>query len=223
MDKKSILEKLLALANDNCNKFESERAYQKYLKLRSQYGDSITIEKVNEEIEKEWNAYDTSTWSKKEQEEYDYWHGGKFFFERTEEFLHEIFRVDGGYLIRRWNYLNAMSYYFKKQLETFGEEYEGVRKNCLKQISFFEHLKEDEFGQDEYDERSQPWYTDNWGKFSIKRFQGSDTLKMGNPKINYLMFIEDDMAQILESYWEDGAFKKAKKFESKANKNLENK
>lgn len=28
MDKKSVLEKLLALANDNCNKFESERAYQ---------------------------------------------------------------------------------------------------------------------------------------------------------------------------------------------------
>lgn len=44
---------------------------------------------------------------------------------------------------------------------------------------------------------------------------------MGNPKINYLMFIEDDMVQILEPYWGNDAFKKAKKFESKAKKNLE--
>lgn len=44
---------------------------------------------------------------------------------------------------------------------------------------------------------------------------------MGNPKINYLMFIEDDMVQILEPYCGESAFKKAKKFESKANKNLE--
>lgn len=212
MDRKSVLEKLLALANDKCNKFESERAYAKYLELKAQYGDSITIE----EAEKEWNAYDTSTWSKEEQEEYDYWHGGKFSFERVDEFLNEIFKVEGGYLIRRWNYLNAMSYHFKTQLEAFGEEYEGVRKNCLKQINFFEQLQEDEFGKDEYDKYSQPWYTDTWGKFSIRRFQGQDTLKMGNPKINYLMFIEDDMVQVLEPYYGRDSFKKAKSFESKA-------
>ncbi len=216
MDRKSVLEKLLALANDKCNKFESEGAYAKYLELKALYGDSITIEKANEEAEKEWNAYDTSTWSKEEQEEYDYWHGGKFSFERVDEFLNEIFKVEGGYLIRRWNYLNAMSYHFKTQLEAFGEEYEGVRKNCLKQINFFEQLQEDEFGKDEYDEHSQPWYTDTWGKFSIRRFQGQDTLKMGNPKINYLMFIEDDMVQVLEPYYGRDSFKKAKSFESKA-------
>lgn len=220
-DKRSILEKLLALANDKCNSFESAMAYKMYLKLKSTLPEEEAIKKANEEAEKEWNAYDESTWSEDERREYDYWHGGKFFFDRVDEFLHEIFKVEGGYLIRRWNYLNAMSYHFKSQLEAFGEEYEGVRKNCLKQISFFEHLKEDEFGQDEYDEHSQSWYTDNWGKFSIKRFQGSDNLKMGNPKINYLMFVEDDMVQILEPYCGGSAFRKAKKFESNAIAKLE--
>lgn len=222
MNKREILDKLLALAQDNCNKFESERAYQKFLKLKAQYAEDVAIKKANEEAEKEWNAYDTSTWSKEEQEEYNYWHGGKFSFERTEEFLNEIFKVDGGYLIRRWNYLCAMSYHFKTQLNEFGYEYEGVRKNCIKQISFFEHLKEAEFGQDEYDEHSQPWYKDTWGKFTLMHFQGNDTLKMGNPKINYLMFVDENMVIILENYWHKDAFKNAKNY-STISARIENK
>lgn len=35
-NKREVLERLLALANDKCNKFESERAYAKYLELKTQ-------------------------------------------------------------------------------------------------------------------------------------------------------------------------------------------
>lgn len=114
-----------------------------------------------------------------------------------------------------------MSFHFKRQLNEFGYEYDGVRKNCLKQISFFEHLQEEEFGKDEYDDRDQPWYTDTWGKFSLKMFQGHDLTKVGNPKINYLMFIEDDMVKVLEDYWNKDAFKNAGSFKSKAIGNIE--
>lgn len=210
MDKKSILEKLLALANDKCNAFESERAYLKYLELKSRYTEEVAVSRANEEAEKEWNAYDSSTWSEEEREEYDYWHGGKFKSDRVEEFLNEVYKVEGGYLIRRWNYLNAMSFHFRRQLNEFGYEYDSVRKNCLKQITLFEQLQEDEFGKDEYDKRDQPWYTDSYGKFTLKLFQGQDSKKVGNPKINYLMFIENDMLKVLEDYWPNSAFKNAK-------------
>ena len=38
-----------------------------------------------------------------------------------------------------------MPFHYVVQLHSFGNEYEGVRKNCLKQIAFFEQLQEDEF------------------------------------------------------------------------------
>ena len=86
-DKRSILEKLLALANDKCNSFESAMAYKMYLKLKDTLPEEEAIKKANEEAEKEWNAYDESTWSEDERREYDYWHDGKFFFDRVDEFL----------------------------------------------------------------------------------------------------------------------------------------
>lgn len=210
------LEKLLVLANDKCNSFESAIAYKMYLKLKATLPEEEALKKANEEAEKEWNAYDSSTWSEDEKIEYDYWNGGKFAFERTEKFLYEVYKVEGGYLIRRWNYLNAMSFHYVVQLHSFGNEYEGVRKNCLKQIAFFEQLQEDEFGKDEYDEHDQPWYTDAEGTIEFKRFQGQDVKKVGNPKINYLMFIEEDLVILLESYYPEGSFKNAKNFESNA-------
>ena len=215
------LEKLLALANDKCNSFESAIAYKMYLKLKATLPEEEAVKKANEEAEKEWNAYDSSTWSEDEKREYDYWNGGKFAFERTEKFLYEVYKVEGGYLIRRWNYLNAMSFHYVVQLHSFGNEYEGVRKNCLKQIAFFEQLQEDEFGKDEYDEHDQPRYTDAEGTIEFKRFQGQDVKKVGNPKINYLMFIEEDLIILLENYYPKGSFKNAKNFESNAIAKLE--
>lgn len=215
------LEKLLVLANDKCNSFESAIAYKMYLKLKATLPEEEALKKANEEAEKEWNAYDSSTWSEDEKIEYDYWNGGKFAFERTEKFLYEVYKVEGGYLIRRWNYLNAMSFHYVVQLHSFGNEYESVRKNCLKQIAFFEQLQEDEFGKDEYDEHDQPWYTDAEGTIEFKRFQGQDVKKVGNPKINYLMFIEEDLVILLESYYPEGSFKNAKNFESNAIAKLE--
>ena len=215
------LEKLLALANDKCNSFESAIAYKMYLKLKATLPEEEAVKKANEEAEKEWNAYDSSTWSEDEKIEYDYWNGGKFAFERTEKFLYEVYKVEGGYLIRRWNYLNAMSFHYVVQLHSFGNEYEGVRKNCLKQIAFFEQLQEDEFGKDEYDEHDQPWYTDTEGTITFKRFQGQDVKKVGNPKINYLMFIEEDLVILLENYYPKDSFKNAKNFESNAIAKLE--
>lgn len=215
------LEKLLALANDKCNSFESAIAYKMYLKLKATLPEEEALKKANEEAEKEWNAYDSSTWSEDEKREYDYWNGGKFAFERTEKFLYEVYKVEGGYLIRRWNYLNAMSFHYVVQLHSFGNEYEGVRKNCLKQIAFFEQLQEDEFGKDEYDEHDQPWYIDAEGTIEFKRFQGQDVKKVGNPKINYLMFIEEDLVILLESYYPKDSFKNAKNFESNAIAKLE--
>lgn len=215
------LEKLLALVNDKCNSFESAIAYKMYLKLKATLPEEEALKKANEEAEKEWNAYDSSTWSEDEKIEYDYWNGGKFAFERTEKFLYEVYKVEGGYLIRRWNYLNAMSFHYVVQLHSFGNEYEGVRKNCLKQIAFFEQLQEDEFGKDEYDEHDQPWYTDAEGTIEFKRFQGQDVKKVGNPKINYLMFIEEDLVILLESYYPKDSFKNAKNFESNAIAKLE--
>lgn len=215
------LEKLLALANDKCNSFESAIAYKLYLKLKATLPEEEAVKKANKEAEKEWNAYDSSTWSEDEKREYDYWHGGKFSFERTEKFLYEVHKVEGGYLIRRWNYLNAMSFHYVVQLHSFGNEYEGVRKNCLKQIAFFEQLQEDEFGKDEYDEHDQPWYTDVEGTITFKRFQGQDVNKVGNPKINYLMFIEEDLVTLLEGYYPKDSFKNAKNFESNAIAKLE--
>ena len=215
------LEKLLALANDKCNSFESAIAYKMYLRLKATLPEEEAVKKANEEAEKEWNAYDSSTWSEDEKREYDYWHGGKFSFERTEKFLYEVYKVEGGYLIRRWNYLNAMSFHYVVQLHSFGNEYEGVRKNCLKQIAFFEQLQEDEFGKDEYDEHDQPWYTDVEGTITFKRFQGQDVNKVGNPKINYLMFIEEDLVTLLEGYYPKDSFKNAKNFESNAIAKLE--
>lgn len=215
------LEKLLALANDKCNSFESAIAYKLYLKLKATLPEKEAVKKANKEAEKEWNAYDSSTWSEDEKREYDYWHGGKFSFERTEKFLYEVNKVEGGYLIRRWNYLNAMSFHYVVQLHSFGNEYEGVRKNCLKQIAFFEQLQEDEFGKDEYDEHDQPWYTDAEGTIEFKRFQGQDVNKVGNPKINYLMFIEEDLVTLLEGYYPKDSFKNAKNFESNAIAKLE--
>lgn len=210
------LEKLLALANDKCNSFESVLAYKKYLKLKATPPKEEAVKKANEEA---WNAYDSSTWSKEEQKEYDYWHGGKFTFERTEKFLNEVYKVEGGFLIRRWNYLNAMSFHYVIQLRTFGNEYEGVRKNCLKQIALFEQLQEDEFGKDEYEDSD--WYTETEGTIKFKRFQGQDNKKVGNPKINYLMFIEEGLISLLESYYPKDAFKNAKCFESNAIARLE--
>lgn len=215
------LEKLLALANDKCNSFESAIAYKMYLRLKATLPEEEAVKKANEEAEKEWNAYDSSAWSEDEKREYDYWNGGKFAFERTEKFLYEVYKVEGGYLIRRWNYLNAMSFHYVVQLHSFGNEYEGVRKNCLKQIAFFEQLQEDEFGKDEYDEHDQPWYTDVEGTIEFKRFQGQDVKKVGNPKINYLMFIEEDLVILLENYYPKGSFKNAKNFESNAIAKLE--
>lgn len=215
------LEKLLALANDKNNSFESALAYKMYLKLKATLPEEEAAKKANEEAEKEWNAYDSSTWSEDEKREYDYWNGGKFAFERTEKFLYEVYKVEGGYLIRRWNYLNAMSFHYVVQLHSFGNEYEGVRKNCLKQIAFFEQLQEDEFGKDEYGEHDQPWYTDTEGTITFKRFQGQDVKKVGNPKINYLMFIEEDLVILLENYYPKGSFKNAKNFESNAIAKLE--
>ena len=215
------LEKLLALANDKSNSFESAMAFKMYLKLKQSLPENEAVEKANEAAEKEWNAYDQSTWTEDEKREYDYWRGGKFSFERIEEFLNEVYKVEGGYLIRRWNYLNAMSFHYQTQLHSFGNEYEGVRKNCLKQIAYFEQLQEDEFGEDEYGENDQPWYTDDWTGFSFRRFQGQDCKKVGNPKLNYLMFIEDDLIILLESYYPRGTFKNAKYFESNAIAKLE--
>ncbi len=215
------LEKLLALANDKCNSFESAIAYKMYLRLKATLPEEEAVKKANEEAEKEWNAYDSSAWSEDEKREYDYWNGGKFAFERTEKFLYEVYKVEGGYLIRRWNYLNAMSFHYVVQLHSFGNEYEGVRKNCLKQIAFFEQLQEDEFGKDEYDEHDQPWYTDVEGTIEFKRFQGQDVKKVGNPKINYLMFIEEDLVILLENYYPKGSFKNAKNFENNAIAKLE--
>lgn len=215
------LEKLLALANDKSNSFESALAYKMYLKLKATLPEEEAVKKANEEAEKEWNAYDSSTWSEDEKREYDYWNGGKFAFERTEKFLYEVYKVEGGYLIRRWNYLNAMSFHYVIQLHSFGNEYEGVRKNCLKQIALFEQLQEDEFGKDEYDEHDQPWYTDTEGTIKFKRFQGQDVKKVGNPKINYLMFIEEDLVTLLEDYYPKDSFKNAKYFESNAIAKLE--
>lgn len=215
------LEKLLALANDKNNSFESALAYKMYLKLKATLPEEEAAKKANEEVEKEWNAYDSSTWSEDERREYDHWSGGKFAFERTEKFLYEVYKVEGGYLIRRWNYLNAMSFHYVVQLHSFGNEYEGVRKNCLKQIAFFEQLQEDEFGKDEYDEHDQPWYTDVEGTITFKRFQGQDVNKVGNPKINYLMFIEEDLVTLLEGYYPKDSFKNAKNFESNAIAKLE--
>lgn len=215
------LEKLLALANDKCNSFESAIAYKMYLRLKATLPEEEAVKKANEEAEKEWNAYDSSTWSEDEKREYDYWNGGKFAFERTEKFLYEVYKVEGGYLIRRWNYLNAMSFHYVVQLHSFGNEYEGVRKNCLKQIAFFEQLQEDEFGKDKYDEHDQPWYTDAEGTIEFKRFQGQDVKKVGNPKINYLMFIEEDLVILLENYYPKDSFKNAKNFESNAIAKLE--
>lgn len=215
------LEKLLALANDKSNSFESAMAYKMYLKLKKVLPENEAVEKANQAAEKEWNAYDSSTWSEDERREYDHWSGGKFAFERTEEFLNEVYKVEGGYLIRRWNYLNAMSFHYMVQLHTFGNEYEGVRKNCLKQIAYFEQLQEEEFGKDEYDKYDQPWYTEVEGTIKFKRFQGQDIHKVGNPKLNYFMFIEDELVILLESYYPRGTFKDAKYFESNAVAKLE--
>lgn len=203
--KREILEKLLALANDSCSKYESELAYAKYLALKEKFGE----EEAKEEIEKEWNAYDESTWSEEERKEYDYWRGGKFSFERTEKFLNEVYKVEGGYLIRRLAYLEAMSVHFQNELYSFGHEYEGVYKNCIKQIEFFEGLQCDEFGTDE--EGEHDWYKNTDRGFTFYMFQGFDDKKRGSPKINYLMFVSDEMKIILEGFID---FKNAKPFDN---------
>ena len=47
------LEKLLALASDKCNSFESAIAYKMYLKLKATLPEEEAIKKANEEAEKE--------------------------------------------------------------------------------------------------------------------------------------------------------------------------
>lgn len=103
-----------------------------------------------------------------------------------------------------------MSFHFRRQLNEFGYEFDGVRKNCLKQITLFEQLQEDEFGKDKYDKYDQPCYTDSSGKFTLRLFQGQDSKKVGNPKINYLMFVENAALEVLKDYWPNSAFENAK-------------
>lgn len=47
------LEKLLALANDKCNKFVSEMAYKKYLELKNKLSEKEAVTEANcfDEIE----------------------------------------------------------------------------------------------------------------------------------------------------------------------------
>ena len=119
------LEKLLALANDKCNKFVSEMAYKKYLELKDKLSEKEAV--------KEANCFD-------EIEEDNLYRSVEFDIDKIHKFFDTITKVPGGFLIRRSVYLARMIHYYESQLRDFGEQYEGVRKNCNKMIKMYQYM-----------------------------------------------------------------------------------
>lgn len=167
------LEKLLALANDKCNKFVSEMAYKKYLELKDKISEKEAVTEANcfDEIEED-NLYRSV----------------EFDIDKIHKFFDTITKVPGGFLIRRSVYLNRMIHYYESQLRDFGEQYEGVRKNCNKMIKMYQQIAIDEFG---YTKTSPSSLFPN-------TLINPDYSLFGNPKVNYLHFVDDDTAMLLD-------------------------
>ena len=182
MDKRKVMENLLALANDKCNKFASAAAYAKYLKMKAELDGKPTSESTENQTEyvmiddDEWNV-----WKHLSSEEYD-------------KYFNTIYAVEGGYLIRRSTFLSKMWLHFVLQLNTFGNEYPGVYKNCMKQLRFYVQLQVDEFECKTVNHKSE-------GGFTVPDAHGGNPDLIGNPKTNYLMFLTaDEYSVIKEKY-----------------------
>lgn len=177
MDKRKIMENLLALANDKCNKFASAAAYAKYLKMKAELdGKSESTEDQTEYVmtdDEEWTV-----WKHLSSEEYD-------------KYFNTIYAVEGGYLIRRSTFLNKMWLHFVLQLDAFGNEYPGVYKNCMKQLHFYTQLQINEFECTIVKHRSE-------GGFTVPDAHGANPDLIGNPKTNYLMFLTADEYSVIK-------------------------
>ena len=180
MDKRKIMENLLALANDKCNKFASAAAYAKYLKLKSELDGKQTSESnknqteyVMVDDEEEWNV-----WKHSSIDEYD-------------KYFNTIYAVEGGYLIRRSTFLAKMWLHFASQINSFGNEYPGVYKNCMKQLRFYTQLQVDEFECKARNYKSE-------GGFTIPDAINGNPELLGNPKTNYLMFLTADEYSVIK-------------------------
>lgn len=190
-DKRSVLQKLLDLANDKSNKFESFLAFKKYIALKDKLGE----ENIKDVDEKEWNAFDSSTWCESDKKKYNFRNGEKTEWDYWEEFRDEVWKVPGGYLIRRYNYLNTMSLHFQIQLRELGQESGNIQKYAIKQIQFFENLKMEEFGNE-----NSNWYNVEINRLKVSLIQNLDKKKLGNPKNNYFVFIEDKAKILFEEH-----------------------
>ena len=180
MDKRKIMENLLALANDKCNKFASAAAYAKYLKMKAELdGKSESTEDQTEYVvvddEEEWNVWKQSS------------------IDECTKYFNTIYAVEGGYLIRRSTFLHKMWSHFVSQIRAFGNEYPGVYKNCMKQIRFYVQLQVDEFECDTWNY--------NWEGVTCPTAWNGNSELLGNPKTNYLMFLTaDEYSVIKEDY-----------------------
>ena len=179
MDKRKIMENLLALANDKCNKFASAAAYAKYLKMKAELDGKQTSESTEDQTEyvmvddeEEWNI-----WKHSSNNEFT-------------KYFNTIYAVEGGYLIRRSTFLDRMWSHFVSQLRTFGNEYPGVYKNCMKQIRFYVQLQVDEFECDTWDY--------NWEGVTCPTAWNGNNELLGNPKTNYLMFLTADEYSVIK-------------------------
>ncbi len=179
MDKRKIMENLLALANDKCNKFASAAAYAKYLKMKAELDGKQTSESTEDQTEyvvvddEEWNV-----WKHLSSEEYD-------------KYFNTIYAVEGGYLIRRSTFLNKMWLHFASQINAFGNEYPGVYKNCMKQLRFYVQLQVNEFKCKARNYKSE-------GGFTIPDAINGNPKLIGNPKTNYLMFLTADEYSVIK-------------------------
>lgn len=179
MDKRKIMENLLALANDKCNKFASAAAYAKYLKMKAELDGKQTSESTKDQTEnvmvddEEWNV-----WKHLSSEEYD-------------KYFNTIYAVEGGYLIRRSTFLNKMWLHFASQINAFGNEYPGVYKNCMKQLRFYVQLQINEFECKARNYKSE-------GGFTIPDAINGNPELIGNPKTNYLMFLTADEYSVIK-------------------------
>ena len=109
-------------------------------------------------------------------------------------YFNTIYAVEGGYLIRRSTFLSKMWLHFVLQLNTFGNEYPGVYKNCMKQLRFYVQLQVDEFECKTVNHKSE-------GGFTVPDAHGGNPDLIGNPKTNYLMFLTaDEYSVIKEKY-----------------------
>lgn len=170
------LEKLLALANGTNFEGEASTARTKYEELLAKYG----VAEEEKAVREKWNLYKYRKDSKP-------WH------EELKEFWDNK-KVPGGFMIRRSTYLDRMISLYKQRLRDFGDEYESIRKDCFKKLRTFCQLAMDEFDY-EYCKTSNTSKTHlDWNEWSPTN---PNYDLYGDPDINYLMFIGDEEAELL--------------------------